>query len=323
MKKFLMTVLILTMVSMLIFAGGSSEEGKVKEIKLLIGTGGLSGVYYPVGGGIANLINKYVDNASATVQTTAGSIENIRLIKQNQADFGFVMSSAAYYAYNGVDVFEGDKIEDLRGVTVLYPQPVQIVVTKDSAINSFQDLRGKKVGVGAPASGDETTFRGMLEVAGMTYDDLKPNYISFAEQSAAFKDRQIDAMLVVAGTPTSGIMDVASIKDIKLVPVDGSFRDKILKKYSYFATTTVKKGTYPSQEVDVDTIAGPAFLVTSTRLSDEIVYNTCKAIFENLEELGQVHNQAKSISLDNALNGASIPLHPGAEKYFKEVGVIK
>ena len=158
----------------------------------------MAGVYYPIGGGIAKIINDYVPNASATIQATAAGIENIRLMSQNEIDLALVGTSHAYYAFNGVEIFEGEKVDNLRGVMVLYPQPAQIVVAADSPYYTLEDLVGARIGVGAPGSGDEGVFREIMAVAGWTYDDFEPSFISFAEQTNAFKDRHIDAMFYVA-----------------------------------------------------------------------------------------------------------------------------
>lgn len=322
MKKIIVLVLCLTLVLMAgCSANGEGSNNAASEQRLIIGTGGLSGVYYPVGGGISTVINNHVEGASSTIQSTAGSVENIRLLKQGQIDFAFATTAAAYYAQNGIELFDGDKVDNISGVAVLYPQPTHIVVAADSPINTFEDLIGKKIGVGAPASGDEGIFRELMSVMDVTYDDFDAQFISFQEQSAAFKDKQIDAMFITAGTPTAGVLDVASVKDVKLVSIEGELRDKLIEKYPYYVKTVIPKGMYPGQEEDIETIASPAYLVASTDLSEELVYNVCKAMFENLEELHKAHNQAKNIELEKAIIGSPIDMHPGAEKYYKERGL--
>lgn len=299
----------------------AKTDGAPKQ--LIIGTGSMSGVYYPIGGAIATIINEKVQGVSATIQSTAGGVENLRLLKQKEIDVGMVGTSTAFYAYDGIEVFKDEKIDTIRGLAVLYPQPVQIVVAKDSPVQSFHDLVGKKVGVGPPASGDEAVFRELMSVAGYTYDDFEPQYISFSEQSSAFKDRQLDAMTFTAGVPTSGILDVASVKDVRLIPLDGELRENLLKKFPYYTKGIIPKGTYPGQDTDVETIIMPAYLVCSSDLSDEHVYAMLSALYENLDELAKAHAQGKNITLEGALQGSSIPLHPGAEKFYREKGLLK
>jgi len=293
------------------------------EQKLIIGTGGLAGVYYPIGSAIASIITDFVPNASCTAQTSAAGVENTRLLKLGEIDLGLVQTSAAYQAFHGEQVFEGDKVENLRGMAVLYPQPMQIVVAKDSDIFTFEDLVGKKIGVGAPASGEEVTFKEIIGVAGHSIDDYKPYYISLAEQASAFKDRNIDAMWYVSGIPTSGILDVASVIDIRLVPISGELRDEVIKKYPYHAPYTIPAGTYPGQDEDVETLSSPAYLVATTRLPEELAYNILDAMFSHIEVLQTSHAQGKSITLEGALLGSPIPLHPGAERYYKEKGILR
>lgn len=291
--------------------------------QLIIGTGGLAGVYYPLGSAIASIITDFVPNVSCTAQTSAAGVENIRLLKLGEVDLGMVQTSAAYQALHGTDVFKGDKIENLRGMTILYPQPMQIVVAKDSNIYTFEDLLGKKVGIGAPASGEEVTFKEIIGVAGHTIDDYRPFYISLAEQASAFKDREIDAMWYVSGIPTSGILDVASARAIRIVPIDGELRESVMKAYPYHAPGVIPAGTYPEQDNDVLTLASPAYLVATSELPDDIAYAILDAIFSHLDVLQNAHSQGKDVTLEGALVGSPIPLHPGAERYYKEKGILK
>ncbi len=293
------------------------------QTRLLIGTGGLAGVYYPMGGAIAKIITNKVEGIEATVQTSAAGMENLRLLSLKEIDMGLVQNSDAYNAFNGKMFFKDKPIKNIRGIAVLYPQPIQIVVRANSDITSFYDLKGKRVGVGAPGSGEETTFRRLMSVHNMTYDDIDEKLISLAEQAAQFKDRHIDAMWYVSGVPTSGILDVSSVLPIKLVPVKGKERDELIKMDPYFIKSVVKKGSYPGLTDDVETIASPAYLVCLESLKEDDVYRMTKAIFENLKDLAAAHKQGENVRLETALIGSTIPLHPGAGKYYKEKGVLK
>jgi TRAP transporter TAXI family solute receptor len=293
------------------------------QTRLLMGTGGLAGVYYPIGGAISKIITDKVQGVEATVQTSAAGMENLRLLSLKEIDMGLVQNSDAYNAFNGKMFFKDKPIKNIRGIAVLYPQPIQIVVGADSKINSFYDLKGKRVGVGAPGSGEETTFRRLLSVYNMSYDDIDEKLISLAEQAAQFKDRHIDAMWYVSGVPTSGILDVSSVLPIKLVPIAGKERDELIKMDPYFIKSVVKKGSYPGLTEDVETIASPAYLICLESLKEDDVYRITKAIFENLSDLAAAHKQGENVRLETALIGSTIPLHPGAEKYYKEKGVLK
>jgi TRAP transporter TAXI family solute receptor len=318
-KRILCTFLVAIFVCAVPYAVGLASA----QTRLLIGTGGLAGVYYPIGGAIAKIITNKVKGIEATVQTSAAGMENLRLLSLKEIDMGLVQNSDAYNAFNAKMFFQGKPIKNIRGIAVLYPQPIQIVVRADSDIKSFYDLKGKRVGVGAPGSGEETTFRRLMSVYKMTYDDIDEKLISLAEQAAQFKDRHIDAMWYVSGIPTSGILDVSSVLPIRLVPVTGKERDALIEMDPYFIKSVVPKRTYPGMTEDVETIASPAYLICLESLKEDDVYRITKAIFENLQDLAASHKQGENIRLETALIGSTIPLHPGAEKYYKEKGVIK
>lgn len=291
--------------------------------RLLIGTGGLAGVYYPIGGAISKIINDKVPDVEATVQTSAAGIENLRLLSLKEIDMGLVGNMDADIAFRGVSYFEGKQISNIRGIAVLYPQPIQIVVRKGSGISTFSDLKGKRVGVGSPGSGEEVMFRRILEAYNMTYDDIDEKLISLAEQASSFKDRHLDAMWYVSGIPASGILDVSSVLDIDIVTITGEGRDRLMDIAPFFVKTIVPKGTYPGVDYDVETVAAPAYLICLESLKEDDVYRITKAIFENLNMIAEAHKQGEYITLERALDGSTIPLHPGAEKFYKEKGMIK
>lgn len=335
MKKWLVALVVFVVLSALVTGCGNQAEstqegtGKAEEesapekMNLAIGTGGVAGVYYPIGGGIAGIINQFCPGINATVQTSGAGVENIRLLGQKEIEMGLVQTSSADYAMKGTEVFKDNPVKNIRGVAVLYPQPFQLVVRKDSQINSVYDIKGKRIGVGAPGSGEEATWREVMSVYGLTYKDMDAKMLSLAEQGSHFKDNLLDAMWYVSGTPASGILDVASQIPIRLVPIAGKEADQILEKYPYHIKYTIPAGTYPEQAEPVETLAAPAFLVAREDLPEDVVYQVTKAIFEHLDELKKSHKQAENIKLETALEGVSIPLHPGAEKYYKEVGLIK
>jgi uncharacterized protein len=291
--------------------------------RLLMGTGGLAGVYYPIGSAISKIITSKVPGVEATVQTSAAGMENLRLLSLKEIDMGLVQNSDAYNAFNGLVFFKDKPIKNIRGIAVLYPQPIQVVVRGDANIKTFYDLKGKRVGVGAPGSGEETTFRRLMSVYKLTYQDMDAKLISLAEQAAQFKDRHLDAMWYVSGVPASGILDVASVHSIRLVPITGKERDDLIKSDPTFIKSVVPKGSYPGMGEDLETVASPAYLVCLDSLKEDDVYRMTKAMFDNLKELASSHKQAENIKLETALIGSTIPLHPGAEKFYREKGLIK
>jgi uncharacterized protein len=316
-RKIVLCAVVLFFVGLL--AGGIASA----QTRLIIGTGGLSGVYYPIGGAIAQIITKKVPGLEATVQTSAGGLENLRLLNLDQIDMGIVMNSDAFNAFNNLGDFQGKAIKNVRGIAVLYPQPIQIAVHANSNIKSFYDLKGKRVGVGPPGSGDENAFRSVMAAYNMSYKDLDGKKISLAEQANQFKDRHIDAMFFVGGLPASGILDVASLHAIRMIPLKGKEADAMIKKEPYFIKMMIKKGTHPGMTEDVEAIASPAYLICQEKLKTDDVYRITKAMFDNVKDIAAAHKQGEYVQLKTALDGSTLPLHPGAEKYYKEVSLMK
>ncbi len=261
--------------------------------------------------------------ASVTAESSGASVENIRLLASKKADLALVQNDVADFALNGIELFKDGAIKT-SGIAILYPELIQIVASGDSGIKTLTDLKGKRVGIGAAGSGTEADFRLMLDAVGMTYKDLgAAQYLSFAESAQAFKDRKIDAAVVVAGIPNPAIQDITTLQDITIVPVAGDLADKIKSKYKFFAKTTIPANTYKGQAQAVDTVAVLATLVCRTDLDTELVYKLTKTLFDKQPELAQAHAKGKELSKDKALDGLTVPLHPGAEKYYKEAGILK
>jgi len=211
----------------------------------------------------------------------------------------------------------------MAAVAVLYPELVHIVVRGDLDIKSFSGLRGKKIGVGAPGSGTEANFRQLLDAHKMTQDDVSTQYLSFAESADQFKDRRIDAFMVTGGVPTAAIMDVATQRDIKILPIDDTMISIMANKYPFLSAAVIPANSYKGVTADVKTVAVNAVLIAHPKLSTDVVYNLTKALFENQTELAAAHAKGKVLSLQGAATGVSIPFHPGAAKYYKEKGVLK
>jgi len=288
-----------------------------------IATGGTAGTYYPIGSAIASVVSKYVPGVKMNAEATGASVANLRMLKAKKVDFIMAASNTAYGAYSGEPPFDKDPVKNLRGIAALYPEVFQFVVRKDSGIKSFYDLRGKKVAVGAPGSGTERTAKLVLAAHGLTYGDIKPQFLSFAEAMTALKDRVVDCAIVGAGVPTPAVIDAAMLIDINLLSVDEKVIGDFLKKHPYLALFEIAPGTYKGVDQSVITVSSPALLCVDEGLSEEVVYKIVKAIFDHIDEIAASHAQAKNIKLETALKGMSIPLHPGAERFFREKGLIR
>lgn len=286
-------------------------------------TGGTSGVYYPLGVALTKLYGTGIPNTKPTVQSTKASVENLNLLQQGRGELGFVLGDSASLAWAG-DAEAGfkAKLDKLRGVAALYPNYIQIIASADSGIKTLADLKGKRVSVGSPKSGTELNARAVLKAAGMSYGDLgKVEYLPFGESVELMKNRQLDATLQSAGLGVSSIRDLATSIPITVVSIPAGVVGKIGDPA--YITSKIPAGTYEGQTADVESAAVINVLVTHSGVKDETVYLMTKLMFENLNELSAAHAAAKGISLENALRSMPVPLHPGAERYYKEVKLIK
>ena len=254
---------------------------------------------------------------NASAQSTGASVANVNMLKDGSVDIAFIQNDIAYYAANGKEMFKDNKVENIRGIAALYPETVQFVTTADKGIKSIADLKGKKVAVGASGSGAEANARQILGAYGLTYDDIDVQYLSFGEAADALKDGNVDVGVVVAGFPTAAIQDLAANKSAALVNIDAEHADKLMKQYPYFTKITVPKGTYPGQEEDVSTVAVKCVIVTTDKLSDDLGEQIVKAIYEHLDRMKAAHAVGKYITKDTALEGMSVKMNAGAEKYLK------
>ena len=293
--------------------GGSGE----KEQFINIATGGTAGTYYPIGGAIAEVLNKNGMNASA--QSTGASVANINMLKDKQVELAIVQNDITYYAVNGEEMFkEGGKVENLNGIASLYPETCQFVVREDSGIKSIADLKGKRVAVGAAGSGAEANARQILEAHGITYDDVNEQFLSFAEGSYALKDGTVDAAFVTAGYPTASVQDIASQNKIRLLPVGDEAIKKLSEKYPFYTKTTVPAGTYQGFDQEIQTVSVMAILVANDKIDAALGEKVTKAIFDNLDKIAAAHSAAKSITKATALEGLDfIKMNEGAVKVLK------
>ncbi|MDQ2916697.1 MAG: TAXI family TRAP transporter solute-binding subunit [Pseudomonadota bacterium] len=286
-------------------------------------TGGTSGVYYPLGVALANVIGKAMPSVKTSVQATKASVENLNLLQAGRGEIAFTLGDSLSDAWKGNEE-AGFKtpLKKLRGIAAIYPNYIQIVARADSGIKSLADLKGKNVSVGAPKSGTELNARTIFKAAGLTYKDFgKVEYLPFGESVELMKNRQLDATLQSAGLGVSSLRDLATSVDIVVVPIPPG----IIKKTNdpAYLPATIPANTYRGQTTDVQSVAVQNFLVTHEGVSNDIVYGMTKALWTNLDQLVAAHSAARAIDIKHALDGMPLPLHPGAEKYYKEVGIIK
>jgi TRAP transporter TAXI family solute receptor len=289
---------------------------------LVLATGGTAGTYYPFGGAMAKIWNSKIKDMNVTAQTSGASGENVRLINKKEVELALVQSDTLDFAFNATEAFK-EPLKAMNAVAVLYPEIIQVVVGAASPIKSVADLKGKKVGVGAPGSGTEANFRQLLDAYGMKKEDVNFQFLSFAESAEAYKDKHIDAFIVTAGIPNAGIMDVATQNEIRILEIPADVAAKLTQKYPFLAAVKIPANTYKGQTAEVSTVAVNAVLIAGAGLSEAIVYNLTKALFENQAELAAAHAKGKELNIQYAVKGVSIPFHPGAVKYYKEKGLMK
>ena len=285
-------------------------------------TGGTSGVYYPLGVALSKIYTDTLKGSRPSVQATKASVENLTLLQQGKGEIAFTLGDSLALGWAG-DEEAGfrSKLTKLRGVTAIYPNFIQVVASKESGIKTLADLKGKRLSVGAPKSGTELNARAILQGAGITYQDLgKVEYLPFNESVELMKNRQLDATLHSAGLGVSSLRDLATSIPITVVEIPAAVVDKVGAPY---VKAAIPANTYGGQTEPVQSAAVINYLVTRSDLSDDMVYQMTKAVFDNLPELQAAHSAAKDIKLEDALKGMPVPMHPGAERYFKEKGVAK
>ncbi|MBO6918021.1 MAG: TAXI family TRAP transporter solute-binding subunit [Rhizobiaceae bacterium] len=308
--------------------GSMMGTAAVAEDFITIGTGGVTGVYYPTGGAICRLVNKGRKDHGirCSVESTGGSVYNINTIREGELEFGVAQSDWQYHAYNGTSKFaDAGKFEELRAVFSVHPEPFTVVARADAGISSFDDLKGKRVNIGNPGSGQRGTMEVLLDAKGWTTGDFAlATELKAAEQSAALCDNQIDAMVYTVGHPSGSIQEATTACDSVLVTVDGSAVDGLINDNPFYRSATIPGGMYRGNDGDTTTFGVGATFVTSTAVSEEAVYTVVKSVMENIEDFRKLHPAFANLQpKDMATAGLSAPLHPGAAKYYKEAGLIE
>jgi len=307
--------------------GAMMAPAAYAEEFITIGTGGVTGVYYPTGGAICRLVNKgrKEHGIRCSVESTGGSVYNINTIRDGELEFGVAQSDWQYHAYNGTSKFEdAGAFEGLRAVFSVHPEPFTVVARADAGVTNFDDLKGKRVNIGNPGSGQRGTMEVLLAAKGWTTDDFAlATELKAAEQSAALCDNQIDAMVYTVGHPSGSIQEATTACDSVLVTVNGPEVDSLIADNSFYRSATIPGGMYRGNDNDTMTFGVGATFVTSADVSEEAVYTVVKSVMENIDDFRKLHPAFANLDpKEMATAGLSAPLHPGALKYYKEAGLI-
>lgn len=300
-------------------ASAALADGK----RLTLATGGTSGVYFPLGGAIAQVISTKSDGKfSVTAQATGASGENMRLVQANDVDFAMVQNDVADAAYKGTPPFRPDnKMTDVMAMGRLYPEYLHVVASTDSGVKKLEDFKGKKVSVGARGSGNEVNCRQIFQYFGLDYKNVEPIFLPYGETADQFKDRQLDGFVFTIGTPNPAIQDITTAQSVQFIPVEGAKVDELVRKFPFLVKDAIPAGTYKGQDKPVPTLSVQCILVVNKNMSDDDVYAMTKALYENLDDVAKAHNKGTEISVAHAADGITIPFHPGAARYFAEKGI--
>lgn len=285
-------------------------------------TGGTSGVYYPIGVGLSQLYSNGIEGSKTSVQATKASVENLNLLQAGRGELAFALGDSVADAWNGVeDAGFKAPLKKLRAIAGTYPNYIQIVANADANIKTLADLKGKRISVGAPKSGTELNARAIFKAAGLSYEDMgEVQFLPYAESVELIKNRQLDATLQSSGLGMAAIRDLASTMKVSFVAIPADVVSKIGN--AAYQAATIPANTYDGQDADVPTVAITNILVSHEGVSDEVAYQMTKLMFDNLGRLGNAHSAAKDIKLETAAKNMPIPLHPGAERYYKEAGAL-
>jgi hypothetical protein len=287
--------------------------------QLSVATGGTGGVYFPMGGGLAEVINNHVEGYSATAEVTGASVENMGLIATGDADMGLALADTVAQAYSGTGRFEGQQLPMIRGLASMYANMIQIVTLEGSGITSLEDMRGMRISVGAPGSGTEVNAEVILAGNGITYDDIEEQRLNFNETADALANGDIDAGFWSVGAPTSSILNLATTQSIVVIELSEAEMTAAQEAEPLFARTVLADGTY--EGVGETMVLGvPNVLAVSSEMDEELAYQITRAMFENIDELRAVHPAANQTTVEFTLAATPVPLHPGAIRYYEEIG---
>lgn len=289
--------------------------------RLSMATGGTTGIYYSLGGVIAQVLNEQ-KIAEITIQSTGGTGENLRLINKKDVQIAFSQNDMAYAAFNSIEPFT-KKFENLRAIGSTHAEVIHNIVRNDLGLKTLADLKGHKISLGARGSGNEANCRQIFPFYNLTYQNINPVFMPYGESADMFKDRQIDGFIATFPYPHPVMLDITTQQKITYLPIEGKIADEIITKYPYYFKTNIPANTYMGQTADVQTLGVKAMLITHADVPEETIYAITKGLFENLTAISAGHSKGKEISLKTTLEAVTLPLHPGAERYYREKGMIK
>jgi len=284
-----------------------------------IGTGGTGGVYYPYGGGLAEIWSQHVPGVRAVAEVTGASVENVRLAHKGETVIGEIMGDVAHQAYHGQGQFQ-DNPQEILALAVMYPNIMQVVAHRGSAVNSLSQLEGQTVSIGAPGSGTAFMSNLVLEAVGITEDSIRRRRLSFVENANALKDRTIDVGIWCVAPPTSSIMDLATTHRIKIIPFTPDEQKRVTERYSFYSAYNLPAGTYRGMDEPVPTISVWNVIICTADLAEDLVHDLIKVLFEQNDYMQNIHPFARFTTPENTVRHAPIPLHPGTIKYLREAG---
>ncbi|MDR3114933.1 MAG: TAXI family TRAP transporter solute-binding subunit [Treponema sp.] len=301
---------------------GLNVYAKASKEQLRMATGGNTGTYYAFGSAVSQILTEKT-KIPITIQSTGASKANIQLIAAGEVEIAIVQNDVMDYAYRGVDLFNGQKITDFSTLAALYAEVCQVVANPSAGISTIADLKGKNVSVGDAGSGTEFNARQILEVYGVSFNDINKQNLSFGASADALRDNKIDAFFCVAGAPTTAVVDLAIGRDIVILEVDDAHAAELSRAYPFYTQFPIPAGSYRGLSADVKTVAVKATFIVSNKLSEDTVYQLTKTLIESKGAIETAHAKGAELSPTYAVEGISVPFHPGAAKYFREIGVLK
>jgi len=301
--------------------GENGNNGQQETARLIIGTGGVAGSYYPLGGALAKVWTSKIDGVQVSAQATGAAIENTKLLENNEIELALTQSDLAEYAAKSQHMFDKE-YKHMRAVATIFPEHIQIFVRKGSGIKTISDLKGKRVSVGSQGSGGLVNSEQIFGCYGFTFDDIKPFYLTNVDAVDRMKDGQLDAIFVTTAAPNAAYQDLALATDIELLDLPDEDANDIIEEYPFFEKVVLPAGMYHGQETDVLVLAVQAVVTARDDLSEEVVYELTKTLWESKDELGEMMAKANSMDPNDPLKGVTIAIHPGAERYYKEVGML-
>lgn len=304
---------------------GETTPEKKETVNINFPTAATTGSVYPMGSAVANLWNTEIDYVRASAQASNGGIDNLNLIADGDAQVGVAVTSIMYESYNGIGTFEGRANENLRVLIGLYYNPNQVVVSNESEIETLGDLKGKNFAPGSAGGTSEVETKIHLNALGLTYpDDIKAQFVGFTEATDLIRNKQIDGAWIMAGIPTAAVTEITSTAGGKIIPIEESLVEQLQEEYPWYAKYTIPAGTYEGQDKDISTSAIKLTICTTTDVDDDTAYDLTKTFWENIDTLAETTSALKNVSVEDAVTDlAGLPIHPGAERYYKEIGVLE